>query len=656
MDLLRRPGTHAAGDATQASADELTGKRRQAPSHAAATALAIVIEPGGPCNVYAWDEARQALMLTAVERPAVSRGADLVRIPLTTAAQADAAAPALLSLVLAEPANPAGAWVRVRVLGALRVAPVTDTSTTAAGGADALGAHVALAVLEVDATLAGVSSLDMLPAPLLERALAALATVTPEARAWLERMLETGERDTTGRWLEAEQVMAAYRAARAALTHAARDQRRAGAAFQAERLTTSAEVAGEALRQRLAREAAPVAPAPPSPDDLQADVEHLPWRGIAALGPAELRARGMAVYGETTDLARWLPERFTRYLSGLLAPDERTLFFVEASRIALRGWAEADAQRSAGWWPSALRVGRRTRTLTDGLLLVTDRQIVTLRDYAQPDSVVTQWGYLSRSWPLGRLLAVSVAPHGVTLAEVTRAWPARVRERLCAPLPGDEATAPVSESARLILALEGRNGVQVTGAAFPPDAVATLERVAALARRFVPLLGDAGRGDWRIRRMPVVESWRPTESEARELESLGGLIPTPVARALEVATATALAPDDLILAQTRTPQANVSGPALAALLTLTPSRLLLATAGATSGAATTRIEVFPLGAVSAAALQYSLLRCWFELALPGRGAFTRRIAYPSPLATPFRALYVRTRSLIEIGPTLGEVG
>ena len=658
MDLLRRPSRHAVGDATRASAGMQTGERRRAHSHTAATALAVVVEPGGPCNVYAWDETRQALMLTAVERPAAPRGADLVRIPLTAApspaAQADAAAPALLALLLATPANPAGAWVRVRVLGALRVTPGTDMSTIVARGADTLSAYIALAVPEADVTLVAASSLSTLPVPLRERALAALAGVAPESRAWLEQELVTGERDTTGRWLEAEQVMAAYRATRAALSHAARDQRRAGAGFRAERLTTSAEAAGEALRQRLAREAAPVMPAPPSPDDQQAGIEHLPWRGIAALGPAELRARGMAAYGETADLARWLPERFTRYLSGLLTPDERALFFIEAPRVVLRGWTEPDVHRSPVWRPNALLAGRRTRTLTDGLLLVTDRQILLLRDYAHPDSVMTQWGYLTRSWPLGRLLAASVARQGVTLAEATRAWPERVRERLCAPLPADEATAPVSASARMILALEGRNGVQVTGAAFPPEAEATLERIAALTRRFVPLLGEAGRGDWRLRRLPVVEPWRPTDSEARELESLGGMIPTSVTRALEVATAAALAPDDLILAQARTPQANASGPALAALLTLTPSRLLLATVGATSGAATSHLEVFSLGAVSSAALQYSLLGCWFELALPRRGALPRRIAYPSPLAMPFRALYLRTRSLLEVGPSLGE--
>ena len=696
MDLLRRSSPQAARGAEPPSADPSAGGRLQAAAHTAATALAYVVEPGGPCNVYAWDEARQALMLTAVERPAEPRGADLVRLPLsmtrTQTAQADAAAPALLALLLATPANPAGAWVRVRVLGALCVtagvtadaapmvnppAPFMSGAEADDAGANALNAYIALAVPVADAALADVSSLDTLPAPLRERALAALASVVPEARTWLAQRLAQGpvdrEQDPPGRWLEAEQVMARYRAARAALSHATRDQQRAGAAFQAERLTSSAEEAGEILRQRLARESTPVAPeAPglPSPGERQEGTERLAWRGIAALGPAELRARGMAAYGETADLARWLPERFTRYLSGLLAPDERALFFVEAPRFVLHGWTEPDTHRSPVWRPSALLAGRRTRTLNDGLLLVTDRQMLLLRDYAQPDSVVTQWGYLTRSWPLGRLLAASVARQGVTLAEATRAWPERVRERLCAPVPTDEAIAPVSESARLILALEGRDGVQVAGAAFPPEAEATLERIAALTRRFVPLLGEAGRGDWRLRRLPVVEPWRPTDSEARELESLGGMIPTSVTRALEVATAAGLAPDDLILAQARTPQANASGPALAALVTLTPSRLLLATAGAasgaTSGAATSHLEVFSLGAVSSAALQYSLLGCWFELALPASGDLTprgggaglsaawRRWAFPSPLATPFRALYLRTRSLLEVGPSLGE--
>lgn len=106
------------------------------------------------------------------------------------------------------------------------------------------------------------------------------------------------------------------------------------------------------------------------------------------------------------------------------------------------------------------------------------------------------------------------------------------------------------------------------------------------------------------------------------------------------------------------------GAARAALLTLTPSRVLLAWAGTTSGATTAHVESVSLGGVSSVSLQYSLLGSWIELTLPGRedlvsrsttghGA-ARHIAFPSPLATPFRALYLRMRALLEVGPALGE--
>lgn len=78
---------------------------------------------------------------------------------------------------------------------------------------------------------------------------------------------------------------------RGATSHAAREQQHAVAAFQAERLKTSAEAVSGARRQRLACEASPVTRAIPLSDERQVDAERLAWRGIAPLGPAELRAR-----------------------------------------------------------------------------------------------------------------------------------------------------------------------------------------------------------------------------------------------------------------------------------------------------------------------------------------------------------------------------
>lgn len=102
------------------------------------------------------------------------------------------------------------------------------------------------------------------------------------------------------------------------------------------------------------------------------------------------------------------------------------LFFAASSALSLTTWdgatplAISDAkgesgahqvrgQASRGWLPTWLFGARRMRRLNDGLLLVTDRQALLLRDYAPANSGGTHLGYLARSWPLGRLVAASAA-------------------------------------------------------------------------------------------------------------------------------------------------------------------------------------------------------------------------------------------------------
>lgn len=661
----------------------------------AQTAWAVVIEPGGAYNHYRWDAARGALALGHVERPDTNgtrRDADLARLPLlssasttsttsTTSTSPDDAAlaasgPGLLALALASPANPAGVWLELRILGAFRL--VMTRVGQPGGSAGLLTDYIALAVPIADPMLAGITAIETLTPALRERMQRALLAIAPDAAARIYQGLyepDTLLNERNGMagagWLEAAAIMERYRAERVEVSRQAAERRRQEEAARAERLTTSAEAAGEALLRRLGREAAP-RPAHPVAQHPDAQDVAGGWRGLAGISPAELRARGAAVYGEPEDLLRWLPARFARYLGELLFADERALFFATASALSLPGWdglapIRAPETKSAGsarqtarsWLPGRLFGAGRARRLHDGLLLVTDWQALLLRDYAPADGGGTHLGFLARSWPLGRLVAASAAPVGVSLAEALRAWPERVQARLCAPTPFDEAAAPPEQTARLLLALEGHDGIQVTGMAFQPEAAESVRHAAALLRGFIPLLGDAGRGDWRLRHMPRVTAWRPTSSEERELASLGGMVAPATASALLAATAVALAPGERALAQGRTPQANAAGPDVPALLTLTPERLLLA---ALPPGASVRLETPSLGELSSVTLTYSLMGSWLALAWPQLGASANatsiceelRVAFPSPLLTPFRALANRVRALLESGPQAGE--
>ncbi len=655
---------------------EITGAEPATTPQVAQTAWVVVIEPGGSCNRYRWDDARGALTLERVEQPdgeAEGRGADLARLPLLSSTPGSlpedpslvAAGPGLLALTLASPANPRGTWLEARILGAFRVVEARAGQTGESEGA--LTDYIALAVPVADPTLASVTSVETLTPDLRERAHRALRAIAPDADARISQGLyptEVPTEATGSGWLGSAEIMARFRAGRAEASRLAAARRKQEAETRVERLTTDAEAAGEALLRRLGREAAAASTGATTVS--HAGDKDGAWRGLVGVSPAELRARGAAVYGEPEDLLRWMPSRFARYLGELLYADERALYFAAANGLELRGWSgeasltttdiDMGSMRRAGrgWLPERLFGGRGARRLNDGLLLITDRQILSLRDYAPVDGAGIQLGFLARNWPLGRLVAVSAAQAGVTLAEALRAWPERVLARLCPPLPFDEVTAPPEQTARLILALEGRAGVQLTGMAFPAAAGHAIARAETLLHSFTPLLGDAGRGDWRLRRVPQVTVWRPSESEARELETLGGLIGSAATQALAEATQRALAPDELVLAQGRTPRRAGAGADIPALLTLTPRRLLVATAPPRGQAS---VEELPLGELASVALNYSLMGSWLAVTRPITSSPTgaapsceeTRVAFPSTLIAPFRALGNRVHTLLEAG-------
>ncbi|MBF6590450.1 MAG: hypothetical protein IVW57_07940 [Ktedonobacterales bacterium] len=642
-------------------------------------ATAYVIEPGGPAHRYSWDPQEEVLVCDGILSPDRPRGADLARLPLipprqqpraddpdrpawarTFASAADTATdteisarlgPSLLAIVLTRIPHPPGTRVRVRLLGAIYTGAREGehegerVSAGSAAGREDLFSWLAITLPAADPTLAEIGELATLPDALrgqLQRALASM------------RMESALNRDDPAPWLSADDLAMWYRAARRDLRLARRAEHAAVRAIPSERLFAHPEAPGRSLSDHLAAGAPDDVPAAPA------------WREIHHLSPAEVRARGMAAYAEGEHLRRWIPSRFERYVSELVPPDEEILFFAECPALTLRGWsghavALADLMREArhtAHGPLGRALGRlRVRKLHQGLFLITTHQVLLLRDYVPPDAALVDWGYVARSWPLGRLRAVSVLPPGATLDQAAlSSWPTRVVTRLAGTQAFDEATLPASY-ARLVVGLEAARGVELSGFAVPPDGLPLLERAANRLASALPWPSTAGAADRRLRLTPAVAAWTPTEREAAALETLGDLVPAAEARALALASAAEVLPDEVVLVQARTPALRGDGGGAPALLTLTGQRLLLASRdpqrGHRGGAPTPVVISLPLPELASVSLQHSLLGCYLTISLPigAPAPEVRQIttAFPSPLIVPFRALSSRLRVLLN-GP------
>jgi hypothetical protein len=726
---------------------------------------AYVLEAGGDYNRYQWDAKRRVLVLTSVVHPAIHRGSDLAHIPflpiplpssslpaivtqrrhraawieemehaaeldqpneLVTAGPASLG-PALLIFLLSDPPLPPGTRVAVRLLGALYLGndngPASETiaETVLFASARWLG----IGVPADDPSLSQIRELSDLPLALearLERAFALMHD--QESMVNRETGMAAAGMRTVPR-LTAAEVMALYRESRAEMRRNQRlaEEEQSHHLPQDRLFRSNDDRPGNQHGRKLAVQ---------SGDLLTEEAgQGTAWRELAGVSPAERLVLGPLAYASGEHLLRWVPSRFERYLSELLLPEEQVLFFAECPTLTMRGWTgelllatsghddEPDHVMPARSGLIGRTVDRmRTRRLQHGILLVTDYQMLLLRDYAPPDVTLVDWGYVAHSWPLGRLVGAAVVPSGVPLNEETLRRSGQLEEGMgstgglpreivpwLAPVRSyDEVTVP-ERYARLILALEGAEGIELTGAAFPADQARVLERAAALLRGFLPRwnvpVGTAGStggssshepgdtnqksgieprrelasGDQRVRLVPDVEPWKPTAEEAAALAWLGEQVPPVLAEALAETSTHALAPDEVVLIQARTPASQARGAEQALLLTLTPERLLVARGHKRQAGLASELESYPLGEFSSIVLQHSVLSSGMVIHRPvSRRSLPRdqsrmqvaatatpisveqrdiSFAFPSPLIVPFRALFTRARVRLGISPRLG---
>jgi len=133
-----------------------------------------------------------------------------------------------------------------------------------------------------------------------------------------------------------------------------------------------------------------------------------------------------------------LPTRFERYVADELLDEERILFFVERPPFHPPGPRWGVFQR---------------RRLPDGLLIVTDRQLLFLVDALPPGATMTNWGYIARTTAVERVQGAGVK------AEPDRAV--------------------------LHVQVEAQSGSEHLTILFPPECKDPLLEVESLLRRFV---------------------------------------------------------------------------------------------------------------------------------------------------------------------------
>ncbi len=258
---------------------------------------------------------------------------------------------------------------------------------------------------------------------------------------------------------------------------------------------------------------------------------------------------------------RALPFRFQRYVADCLFPDERILLFV--TRPSMPTTASV-----VSFW--------RPRRLPEGLLVITDRQVLWMVDAMPPDATMVQWGYVAQVGALERVSSVAIDQR---------------EDHLC-----------------LTITLAARRGTEGLAITFPTDRRGLLVDATKLIERFIP--GPPTRAVRRIyslvpEALPSYASGRRDDAEAdpnrerlRELalKDLG---------AEEVPAAVAYVP-----AGHRRPAAR--------LLLATNHRVIVV-----RDRPETAVASFSIADLTSMTLRNALVSCLFELTCPTDGGLER---------------------------------
>ncbi len=479
-------------------------------------------------------------------------------------------------LVLSAHSFPPGTRVDVRVLGAIRARAAHEELEASF----ALDGWFLIAVATINATLAASSSLEHLS--VVEQT--ALKTYVLAAH---------GEGEDV-QCCDADEVVHLLRETRVQIKRGKRTQRRGkewytpqgGAVSPSWRII---EGLSDALRAQLQQ------------DDLRQDDE-------------------LAPHAQAEQLIRFVPQRFQKALAELLLDDERLLAFVERPLLRHRtGVLKLQQWRS-----------------NEGLFLVTDRQVLWLRDFLSPGKDFLPGGYIAHSAPVERLRRIILLSAGAAPVELAGYLEARDSPYL-----------------RLVMEVESRAGSEHVVIEFPQQAEIEkmLARIVDLLQTFLPRA--EGSSDRRVRRLPVVDIWQPQGAEAEQLKGLGGNAPAVLAQRFEQRLAEEVGRDhDVCLASAQVPALeDYQSPARLIALTRHAVLVFEEENAAKRPAAGNRVDQairlrrYDLTTLTSAQLRSSLLGSSLSLFLPRANERAEQVVLPfqSPAIAWFRPLFTRLR-------------
>jgi hypothetical protein len=523
------------------------------------------------CPLYSWDREAGCLRVTGMQQAERGLPADVATLQLEGQIQVPILLPTTCSFA-------PGSRLQARLLGALGKPAALEPEEQALPS----DGWVFVAVAEVDSSFAACSSLSMLPHEQREA-----------LKAYVERRMQEEVQAGEMRCVEADEAARLLRETRVALKRRQRARPKEW---------------GWQRREREEEER-PVA-----------------WRAVEGLSQALrlqlLRDRTLqndenAPHAQAEHLIRFVPQRFQDALSALLLDDERLLAFIERPLLRHRsGWLGLQRWRS-----------------NEGLLLLTDRQVLWLRDFLTPGSNFLPGGYIAHSAPLERLQSVSVLPPG----PAPREWVNRLEVK-------------ESPYLRLVLEIASETGREDFVVEFPREIEAekALARLQPMLQAFLP--SQDGAHDRRVRRLPQVEMWLPRGAEAERLAGLGGLVRPEIAGRLEQRLSQELAKrGEERLVSTLVPALeDFKSPARLVALTRQALLVLDDTGGKFSPSAveeTTRR--YALSTISSAQLCYSLLGSSLSIFVPqADGVMQRSIPFHSPAIAWFVPLFTRLRLLL----------
>ena len=552
--------------------------RRKRPETPGTSALLVEVQVQQPhltCPAYIWDREAGCLRVTGFHQAARGLPADLATLLL----EEELNVPVLLATACS---FAPGTCLQVRLLGALgesSAGELTEQRLPTEG-------WVCVAVVEVDPSFTACTSLTQLPSGLLE-------AMKKYVESRLQEDLQHGAGSIS--CVEAEEAARLLRETRVALKR---------------RQRARSKERGWLKREREEEEK-PVA-----------------WRAVEGLSEALrlqlLRERGLqadenAPHAQAEHLIRFVPQRFQEALSDLLLDDERLLAFVERPLLRHRsGWLGLQSWRS-----------------NEGLFLLTDRQVLWLRDFMTPGSNFLSGGYIGHSAPLERLQGMTILPPGSAPHE----WTNRLETK-------------DSPYLRLALEVGSATGSEPFVVEFPHEAEAekALARLHPMLQAFLP--AQDGAHDRRLRRLPEVEIWMPQGAEAERLAGLGGHVQPEIAQRLEQRLAEALASqgEELLISTLVPALEDFKTPARLVALTRDALIVLDEPSGKSSLAmrAEGRVQRYDLKSISSAQLRYSLLGSSLSLFLPQTDGSVQRQSIPfhSPAIAWFVPLFTRLRLLL----------